>query len=128
MPPIATYTGDMQLIADGLFLLRPNAGVELIWDNERSEIALMHYDSAEPVPTQAEVDAAAATVPIVRETEQQAATQLRQQVLDMAKTAAGARADILTLPEMRALFAVFLREKDALDTDGKVRPPEEWVR
>lgn len=128
MPPIATYTGDMQLIADGLFLLRPNAGVELIWDSERALVALMHYDSAEPVPTQAEVDAAAATVPIVRETERMAATQLRQRVLDLAASTVGERVDTLTPPQMRALFAVFLRDAGALNADGTVRPPEKWVR
>lgn len=61
-----------------------------------------------------------------KEREREDGRVLRQRIRDQAESAVGRRADQLTLPEMRALFALLVL-CPTLDKDGAVRPLSEWL-
>ncbi len=79
-------------------------------------------------PTQAQIDAAIAAIQQDATAATAAAAQLRQQIITLAQSAVGVRVDLLTAPQVRALFAIILWEAGALKNDLTIRPLSEWVR
>jgi hypothetical protein len=67
-------------------------------------------------PTEAEIAAALA----VRDAERATRADLAQRLQTAARAHAGKRADQLTLPELRDLFALWLLAQGMLDGEGKV--------
>lgn len=57
-----------------------------------------------------------------------AAATKRAQILAIAQSTVGIRADLLTNLQLRALFGIILWEAGALDGGLLVRPLAEWVR
>jgi hypothetical protein len=80
------------------------------------------------VPTQQEIDAAIAAREAARQQALADAAALRQQVLTIAQSAVGVRADLLTAAQLRALFVVILWRDGAIDNALVVRPLAQWVK
>lgn len=84
-----------------------------------------------PLPADPTPEQSAAAIAAREAAEQQAgqeAAALRQQVIVLAQSAVGVRADLLTAPQVRALQAILLWQAGALDKAGAVRPLVDWVR
>ena len=79
-------------------------------------------------PTQGETDVAVAAIAQADQQARQDAAQLRQQLLNLAQSAVGVRVDALTAVQVRALFALILRQEGALNNDLTIRPLADWAR
>lgn len=78
-------------------------------------------------PTQAQIDAAILARQQAAQQAQADAAQFRQQILTLAQSTVGVRVDQLTAVQVRALFAVILRQEGALTPDLTIRPLAQWV-
>lgn len=78
-------------------------------------------------PTQQESDAAVLALQQAAQQAQADAAQLRQQVVTIAQSAVGVRVDLLTAPQVRALFAAVLWQEGALKPDLTIRPLADWI-
>lgn len=79
-------------------------------------------------PTPEQISAAVAAREAARQQASADAATLRQQVLTIAQSAVGIRADLLTAAQLRALFVVMLWKEGALDNALIVRPLTQWVK
>ena len=60
-----------------------------------------------------------------RDAERAKHATMRESLGNAARAHAGKDAKLLTFPEMRDLFALFLEQQGLLDSDGKVQGPKE---
>jgi hypothetical protein len=79
-------------------------------------------------PTKAQLDAEWAAYQQEQADAQTAATNLRNQIITIAQSAVGVRVDQLTAAQVRALNAIELWQKGALNNDLTVKPLAQWVR
>lgn len=101
----------------------------LYWDGIVRSMLASDWPPPLPTdPTEAEVAAAILAREQAVQQAQQAATALRQRIIQTAQSAVGVQFDQLTNIQLRALVAILLWKNGAIDNTGVVRPLAEWVK
>lgn len=81
----------------------------------------------DPKPTIAQLAAAERAATTARTSEQAARKATRDRIKTAATSAVGKAIETLTANERNAILAVLLYKLDVLDSQGKVRPLDEWA-
>jgi hypothetical protein len=80
-----------------------------------------------PQPTSAQLAAAVTAYDAQHATQANEAATNKALVRATAEGAVGVKVDTLTLPQLRALVALWLHERGAIDATLKVKPLGEWA-